>query len=103
MRLGIFAKTFPRPTLEETLAAVAASGLPVVPFKMALTGGPSMPDAISAELAARVATAAAERVLSIAAVSGTYNMAHPDPGVRAGGLRRLGVLVAAAAALGRAS
>ena len=31
--------------------------------------------------------------VAIAAVSGTYNMIHPDPEVRATGLRRLGVLI----------
>lgn len=100
MRLGIFARTFPRATLGETFDAVAATGLETMQFNMALTGGPSMPDTIPAELAARVATAAADRALGIAAVSGTYNMAHPDTTVRDDGLRRLGVLLAAAAMLG---
>ena len=36
----------------------------------------------------------------MAAVSGTYNMAHPDPAVRADGARRLEALIAAAPALG---
>jgi sugar phosphate isomerase/epimerase len=100
MRLGIFAKTFNRATLGQTLDAVADSGLRTMQFNMALTGGPSLPDAIPAELAARVRAEAADRGLGIAAVSGTYNMAHPDPEVRGDGLRRLGVLVAAASALG---
>ena len=100
MRLGIFAKTFPRPDLAETLDAVAASGLRVMQFNLALAGGPSLPEAIAPGLAAAVRAQAAERELEIAAVSGTYNMAHPDPAVREDGLRRLGVLLAAAPALG---
>lgn len=36
----------------------------------------------------------------MAAVSGTYNMAHPDPAVRADGARWLSTLIAAAPALG---
>jgi len=100
MRLGIFAKTFPRPELAETLDAVAASGLRIMQFNLALAGGPSLPEAIAPGLAAAVRTRAAERELEIAAVSGTYNMAHPDPAVREDGLRRLGVLLAAAPALG---
>ena len=100
MRLGIFAKTFPRAGLAEALDAVAAAGLRVMQFNLALAGGPSLPAAIAPELAAAVRTQAAARELEIAAVSGTCNLAHPDPAVRADGLRRLGALVAAAPALG---
>ena len=100
MRLGIFAKTFPRPSLAETLDAVAAVGLRVMQFNLALAGGPSLPEAIAPELASAIRAQAAERGLEMAAVSGTYNMAHPDPAVREDGLRRLGVLLAAAPALG---
>ena len=100
MRLGIFARTFTRDGLAATLEAVAGTGLRVMQFNLALTGGPSLPDAIPAELAARVRAEATGRGLEIAAVSGTCNMAHPDPAVREDGLRRLGVLVAAAPALG---
>ena len=38
MQLGIFAKTFPRPTLEETLDAVASHGLTHVQFNMSCVG-----------------------------------------------------------------
>lgn len=100
MRLGIFAKTFARASLEDALDAVRASGLDTLQFNLALTGGPSLPDAIPAVLAARVRAATARRGLSMAAVSGTYNMAHPDPAVRADGARRLVGLIAAAPALG---
>ena len=64
-------------------------------FNLALAGGPSLPEAIAPELASAIRAQAAERGLEMAAVSGTYNMAHPDPSVREDGLRRLGVLLAA--------
>jgi sugar phosphate isomerase/epimerase len=98
--LGIFARTFSRPDLAATLDAVRATGLEAMQFNMALAGGPSLPDAIPEALAARVKDETARRGLVMAAVSGTYNMAHPDPAVRAGGGRRLAALVAAAPALG---
>ena len=44
MQLGIFAKTFPRPTLEETLDAVAAHGLTQVQFNMSCMGLATLPD-----------------------------------------------------------
>jgi sugar phosphate isomerase/epimerase len=100
MDLGIFARTFNRPSLTETLDAVRDSRLRTMQFNMALTGGPSLPEAIPDELAGEIRRATADRGLRMAAVSGTYNMAHPDAGVRADGGRRLGVLIAAAPSLG---
>jgi sugar phosphate isomerase/epimerase len=100
MELGIFAKTFARPRLEESLDAVRASGFGTIQFNMALAGGSSLPDDIPAALAARIRDAAVARGLRTAAVSGTYNMAHPDAAARAGGARRLAVLIRAAPALG---
>lgn len=99
-QLGIFARTFSRPDLETALDAVAGSGFRTMQFNMALAGASSMPDEIAPGLAARIRAAGRDRGLSMAAVSGTYNMAHPDASVRSDGLRRLGVLVASAAALG---
>lgn len=100
MELGIFAKTFGRAGVQETLDAVRDCGLGSMQFNMALAGRPSLPEAIADELAAEVREATADRGLRMAAVSGTYNMAHPDADVRASGLRRLGVLIAAAGGLG---
>jgi sugar phosphate isomerase/epimerase len=100
MDLGIFAKTFARATLDAALDAVAASGIAAIQFNMSLAGGPSLPPAIAPELAERIRTAVRARGLTMAAVSGTYNMAHPDPGVRADGAARLATLIAAAPRLG---
>jgi sugar phosphate isomerase/epimerase len=100
MRLGIFAKTLVRPTLEATLDAVAAHGLDCVQFNMACAGLPSLPDRIEPELCDRVRHAMAARRITMAAVSGTFNMIHPDPQQRRDGLRRLSVLAAACARLG---
>jgi sugar phosphate isomerase/epimerase len=100
MRLGIFARTFPRPTLEATRDAVIAQGLRTVQFNPGLLGGPSLPERLDPADIARVSRAHAERGIEMAAVSGTYNMAHPDPERRTGGARRLRALIAAAPALG---
>jgi sugar phosphate isomerase/epimerase len=101
MDVGIFAKTFSRGDLSETLDAVVASGLTTIQFNMALTtAGTPMPDEIPPALAARVREEVARRDLKMAAVSGTYNMAHPDAAVRDAGRRRLGALIAAARTMG---
>jgi sugar phosphate isomerase/epimerase len=101
MDLGIFAKTFTRPALPEILDAVVAAGLGTIQFNMALTtAGASLPDEIPLALAAQVRDEVAHHGLKMAAVSGTYNMAHPDATVRAAGSRRLDVLIAAAPTMG---
>ncbi|TDF98847.1 sugar phosphate isomerase/epimerase family protein [Paenibacillus piri] len=100
MELGIFAKTFVRSSLEETLDAVQGSGLNGIQFNMACAGLPSMPDQVETETAARVRAEAGRRKLAIHAVSGTYNMAHPDPEVRRLGLVKLRNLAAVCGTMG---
>ncbi len=100
MRLGIFAKTFAGTDPLSVLAASKAAGFVSVQYNMASSGLDAMPDAITkAELCA-VADAARSTGIRIAALSGSYNMIHPDPAYRATGLRRLAVLIDAAAAIG---
>jgi len=92
MRLGIFAKTFTRPSLGETLDAVEAHGIYCVQFNMSCTGFPTLPEEMPAELANRIRGEMDERNLTMAAVSGTFNMINPNPKKRRDRLRRLGVL-----------
>jgi sugar phosphate isomerase/epimerase len=100
MRLGIMATTFEHPTLEATLDAVAACGVRSVQFDLACAGLPTLPAQIAPALCARVRDAFAARGLILEALSGTFNMIHPDPGERAEGLRRLRVLLDACGTLG---
>ena len=100
MEPGIFATTFPRPTLEATLDAVAEHGLRWVQFDLATAGLPSLPDRVPDELAARIRRETEARGIRLAAVSGTYNMAHPDPGVRERELAGLGAIAAACHGMG---
>lgn len=102
MRPGIFAKTFSRPSLEGVLDAILDHGLKETQFNYSVAGLPSMPEQIVPALADRVREGAAGRDVTVSAVSGTFNMAHPDEGVRRDGLRRLGVLAAACGRLGTA-
>jgi sugar phosphate isomerase/epimerase len=91
MELGIFARTFARPDLGEVLDAVRDTGLRTMQFNLALARG---------EPPVEIRRACEVRGLRMAAVSGTYNMAHPDPAVRADGLRWLRALIASARELG---
>lgn len=100
MRLGIFAKTFAGADPMTVLQAANGAGYACVQYNMACSGLPAMPDAVTDAKAKAVAQASAATGVAVAAVSGTYNMIHPDPAVRATGLRRLGVLIDHAAAIG---
>jgi sugar phosphate isomerase/epimerase len=100
MQLGIFARTFIRPTLEETFDTVVEHGLYCVQFNMTCVGLPASPDTIDSTVLARIQMEAALRKINIAAVSGTFNMIHPDPIQRQSGIRRLRVLASACKQMG---
>lgn len=99
MRLGIFAKTFPGTEPAAVLMAARQAGYETTQFNLACAGLPSMPDAVPAEVVAAIHAAARSTGVSLAALSGTYNMAHPDEAVRDDGLRRLAVVIETAAVL----
>ena len=94
MELGIFSKTFARPSLEGVFDAVVAHGFRSVQFNLDCAGLPPLPDRIEPEDADRIRRAAEARGIRIAAVSGTFNMIDPDRRRREENLRRLGVLAA---------
>jgi sugar phosphate isomerase/epimerase len=95
MHLGIFAKTFSRPTIEQTLDAVAAHGLTHIQFNMSCMGLPTLPDKLDEGSCVWIARMLAERGLTMAAISGTFNMVEPNASRLEHNLRRLEVLAAA--------
>lgn len=98
--LGIFAKTFLRPTLEENTDAVVDAGFQVVHYNMACAGLPPMPEQIDPNTILAVRRALGARAVTVVGLSGTFNMIHPDAEQRATGLRRLAELARNATALG---
>ncbi len=100
MDIGIFAKTFPGLGAQSVLGAARAAGYRTTQFNLACLGGSSMPDALAPAVAQEIAAASRSTGAAIAAVSGTYNMAHPDEAVRSAGLARLDVLIRHAHAMG---
>ena len=94
MKLGIFAKTFDGHDPQTVLQAVAAAGYSAAQYNMACSGLASMPDRIEVAEARQVAEAAASNKVEIVAVSGTYNMIHPDPATREAGHARLATMAA---------
>lgn len=100
MQLGIFSTVFGRADVDEVFAAIAASGLTATQFDWKSAGLDTLPDEISDDAVDRVTAAAARHNVTIAAIEGTFNMAHPDPAHRADGLRRLDTVAASAQKLG---
>lgn len=100
MQLGVFAKTFDGRDPAAVLTQVRDAGFRTAQYNMACSGFASMPETIPQAAAAAVAAAANDTQVSIAAVSGTYNMIHPDRAVRTRGHARLATLAAACRTLG---
>jgi sugar phosphate isomerase/epimerase len=92
MKIGIFAKTFSRPTIEELFQAIAGYGINSVQFNLSCVGLETLPENVSSELIQRIADAAEQAAVELAALSGTFNMAHPDPAVRRDGLEKFKIL-----------
>jgi sugar phosphate isomerase/epimerase len=100
MQVGIFAKTFDRPSLPEVLDAVVENGFSRLQFNMACAGLPSMPEEISSELTDQIAKEMLARNLKMDALSGTFNMIHPDKQILHNGLKSLGLLISNANQMG---
>lgn len=100
LQVGLYARVFPRATVEETLDAVVAAGVAAVQFGLDCAGLEAVPAAIPAEMPGRIHAAHEARGVRLAAVSGTVNMIHPDPEARSESLRRLEALIRSCPAMG---
>jgi len=100
MRVGIFAKTFAGRDPLTVLQAARAAGYATVQYNFACSGLPSLPEFVSDEIAGAIRVASVEMDVTIAAVSATYNMIHPDPEVRRQGHIGLRAIASAAPGIG---
>jgi sugar phosphate isomerase/epimerase len=99
MEIGIFPGHFIRSTLAETLDAVRQHGIRYAQFNLKGGVGSDLPPELTEEEAVRIAGEFAAHGIEMSAVSGTYNMIHPDEGERKEGLRRLEIMAGACGAL----
>lgn len=99
MRTGIFESVFPRRTLDETFHAVAEAGFSSVQFDYDSAGLEPDPRTIPASAVSHVHDVARSAGVDIAAVSGTFNMIHPDPAIRERGLAGLDAIASTCAVL----
>ena len=100
MRLGIFAKTFERPSFAEIFTAIKSHGLSCVQFNFSCAGLPALPDAIDGALVQSIRGELDRQGLTMAAVSGTCNLIHPDAARRSKDLSRLEGLIRVCPGLG---
>ena len=100
MHIGIAAGTIERSSLSETLDAVAGYDISCMQFDLSSVGLCTLPDNIDSELCNNIREEFGAHGILMSAVSGTFNMAHPDEKHRADGLRRLRVLASACEKLG---
>lgn len=100
MQVGIYTKTFSRPTLDATLDAVQAHDIHYVQFNLANAGLPTLPDRLDGQTLAEIRSAFDARGISVAAVSGTFNIINPDARQRQADIERLRVVADACRALG---
>ena len=92
MELGMYTVELARPTVEALFRDIRDYGFTQVQFDFLSVTDEEMPAIIPKELVERIRKAADANGVRIASVNGTFNMIHPDPMIRADGIRRFEVL-----------
>jgi sugar phosphate isomerase/epimerase len=92
MNIGIFAKTCPRSTIEELFRAISNYGINCVQFNLSCIGLESLPADVPGDTLGRIMSSARDENIELAAISGTFNMAHPNASIRREMLKRLAIL-----------
>jgi sugar phosphate isomerase/epimerase len=98
--LGLLSREFPSASLAASLDAIAATGAVSVQFDLASAVGRTFPTELSQDIVEAVQAGFSERRLTMAALSGTYNMIDPDPQARALGAEGLNRVIGLAPSLG---
>ena len=100
MRLGIFAKTFPGTDPATVLGAARDAGYDCVQWNWSCAGLEPLPARVPARALDATRRAIEATGTDVVAVSGTFNLIHPDRAVRAAGLARLETVARHATELG---
>jgi sugar phosphate isomerase/epimerase len=94
--LGLISPEFPSDSLSATLDAIAAAGAVCVQFDLVSAVGHTFPSELSQDTVEAINAGFSERQLTMAALSGTYNMVDPDPQARQAGAEGLNRVIALA-------
>lgn len=98
--VGIFARTFAGSTPDSVLGQAQRAGYGSVQYNMMCSGLPALPSIITPDVVPAIRAAVQHTGVTVAALSATYNMIHPDAATRAAGHSSLTLLAASAHALG---
>lgn len=100
MKIGVMDGTVVRPTREDTLDAVLAYGIRHMQVNLGQVDLPDLPERLHPTRCDRIRTAFGARDMTMAAISGHWNMIHPDVQVRHAGLQGLRLLASRCEQLG---
>jgi sugar phosphate isomerase/epimerase len=101
MKLGVFAKTYERSSVDQVFESAAGDGFSCVQFNLVCSGLDALPyKPVSEAITLEIQRGARRHGIEIGAVSGTFNMAHPLAFVRREGIERLKNVIAWAATTG---
>jgi sugar phosphate isomerase/epimerase len=98
--LGLLSPEFPSASLNANLDAIAETGAVSVQFDLASAVGQTFPRELSQVVVDAINAGFSARQLTLAALSGTYNMIDPDPQAREAGAEGLKRVIAWAPRLG---
>lgn len=98
--LGLLSPEFPLVSLDANLDAIAATGATGVQFDLVSAVGHTFPTELSAHTIGLITGGFSRRHLTLAALSGTYNMIDPDQQARLVGAEGLDRVIAWAPRLG---
>jgi sugar phosphate isomerase/epimerase len=82
MYTAIFSRTYAMKNVAEVIGAAAMDGYEGIQANLSSAGLASLPDTVPPGVAVQFGQEARARGIRLAALSGTYNMAHPDAKVR---------------------
>jgi sugar phosphate isomerase/epimerase len=82
MYAAIFSRTYAMKNVAEVIGAAAVDGYEGIQANLSSAGLVSLPDTVPLGVAVQFRQEARARGIRLAALSGTYNMAHPDARVR---------------------
>jgi len=97
---GVFARTFPVGSADDVAEAIAAAGFDTTQLNLSVLGRPTLDENLDEAAAGDIRSDFARMDVHIWGVSGTFNAAHPDPAVRAAGVRACQAVIRRAPALG---
>ena len=97
---GVFARSFPVGTPDDVAEAIAAAGFDSTQLNLSAIGRPTLDEVLDDHTAQEIRDSFSRMNVRIWGVSGTFNAAHPEPGVRADGIRACRAVIRRAPMLG---